>query len=417
MVVEPVDMKISDKQARDKQDSEKTGKSGSVQQEVIFKSAVAEVELHRYPRRKNQKLRAWDAADDYLLQYANEKKLLTTGVSILIVNDVFGGLSLPLQQYKPVVITDSFISRQAIIDNCKTNAIDVEQITLLNSLDDLHELHAASFDLILIKVPKSLAMLEDQLYRIRPVLSDSSIVIAAGMTKNIHTSTLALFEQIIGVTSSSRAQKKSRLIFSKYNAALTVTENPYPKSYDLPYQLDGDAIRVSNHAAVFSQAKLDIGTRFLIENIPADDKYKTIVDLGCGNGAVGLIAAIKNPQASLIFTDESFMAVDSAISNFVSIFDETREAEFLQTDCLAGVENASVSLILCNPPFHQNNTITDDIAWQMFTESREALAVNGELWVIGNRHLSYFAKLKHLFGECEVVASNKKFSIIKAIKS
>jgi len=89
----------------------------------------------------------------------------------------------------------------------------------------------------------------------------------------------------------------------------------------------------------------------------------------------------------------------------------------LQTDCLAGVENASASLVLCNPPFHQNNTITDDIAWQMFTESREALAIKGELWVIGNRHLSYFAKLKHLFGECEVVASNKKFSIIKAIKS
>ncbi len=92
------------------------------------------------------------------------------------------------------------------------------------------------------------------------------------------------------------------------------------------------------------------------------------------------------------------------------------EAEFLQTDCLQGVADNSVSLILCNPPFHQNNAINDDVAWQMFTESKAALAAKGELWVIGNRHLGYHAKLKHLFGDCDVVASNKKFTLLKATK-
>ena len=110
------------------------------------------------------------------------------------------------------------------------------------------------------------------------------------------------------------------------------------------------------------------------------------------------------------------MAVESSISNFLSVFEDTREAEFLQTDCLQGVDDNSVSLILCNPPFHQNNAINDYIAWQMFTESRAALEAKGELWVVGNRHLAYHAKLKHLFGDCDVVASNKKFTILKVIK-
>jgi 16S rRNA (guanine1207-N2)-methyltransferase len=127
------------------------------------------------------------------------------------------------------------------------------------------------------------------------------------------------------------------------------------------------------------------------------------------------MAAIKNPSANIIFTDESYMAVESAISNFVNVFGETREAEFLQTDCLHGVAEDSVSLVLCNPPFHQDVAINDDVAWQMFTESKAVLEPNGELWVIGNRHLAYHAKLKHLFGACEVVASNKKFTLLKAV--
>ena len=110
------------------------------------------------------------------------------------------------------------------------------------------------------------------------------------------------------------------------------------------------------------------------------------------------------------------MAVESAIDNFVNTFGESREAEFLQTDCLHGVEEDSASLVLCNPPFHQDNAINDDVAWQMFTESKVVLVKGGELWVIGNRHLGYHAKLKHLFGNCEVVASNKKFTLLKALK-
>ncbi|MCO4831924.1 MAG: methyltransferase, partial [Gammaproteobacteria bacterium] len=103
------------------------------------------------------------------------------------------------------------------------------------------------------------------------------------------------------------------------------------------------------------------------------------------------MAAIKNPSAKMIFTDESYMAVESSISNFVNTFGESREAEFLQTDCLYGVEENSVSLVLCNPPFHQDNAINDDVAWQMFTESKAVLEAKGELWVIGNRHLAYHA--------------------------
>lgn len=383
-------------------------------------SPLGSYKLQRYPVRKKETLRAWDSADEYLLQYLDENKLLQADVSLLIINDGFGGLSLPLNRFQPVVITDSYLSTQAIRLNVQSNGIDEDLITVIDSLvtpeSTLNVRSRIGSHVVLIKVPKSLAMLEDQLHRIRPLLDESTVIVAAAMTKHIHMSTLELFEKIIGPTKSSRAQKKSRLIFSQFDADLNVADNPYPKSYALPYKLDDIDIEVKNHAAVFSQEKLDLGSRFFIENLPVSDQYKTIVDLGCGNGVLGLMAAIKNPSAKIIFTDESYMAVESSISNFLSVFDDTREAEFLQTDCLQGVEDNSVSLILCNPPFHQNNAINDNVAWQMFFEAREALESKGELWVVGNRHLAYHAKLKHLFGSCEVMASNKKFTILKAVK-
>ncbi len=384
---------------------------------LVINSATGDFTLNRYPRRKNEKLRAWDASDEYILQHLAEENLLKDGLSLFIVNDGFGGLSIPLHQYQPVVTTDSFLAMQGIAENLAINDIDETAVTVVDSLQAPVEVLKAAADIVLIKIPKSLAMLEDQLHRIRPACNASTIIIAAGMTKNIHMSTMALFEKILGATKTSLARKKSRLIFCEFDENLSVPENPYPDKYILDFKLDDEPIEIINHAGVFSREKLDIGTRLFLENLPAAEQYKTIIDLGCGNGVVGLLAAIKNPDADLIFTDQSYMAVESAISNFVAVFGESRGAEFLQTDCLQGVEQESASLILCNPPFHQDNAINDDIAWQMFTESKTALETNGELWVIGNRHLGYHAKLKHLFGDCEVVASNNKFTLLKATKN
>jgi 23S rRNA (guanine1835-N2)-methyltransferase len=293
--------------------------------DTSLKTAFGPYHLLRYPVRKNETLRAWDAADEYILDYLEKNDLLHQGISLLILNDNFGGLSIPLNQYQPVVMTDSFLSMQGISLNLKNNNIDYDSVTMINSLHAPGSVldggsNSGLADIVLIKVPKSLAMLEDQLHRIRSSLSSSTIIIAAGMTKHIHNSTMELFEKIIGPTRTSIARKKARLIFSQFDENLAVAENPYPQSYQSGYKLGDKELEIINHAGVFSRDKLDIGARLFIENMPVDERYKTIVDLGCGNGVLGLIAAIKNPAAKMIFTDESYMAIESSITNFMSVF-------------------------------------------------------------------------------------------------
>ena len=48
--------------------------------------------LARFPRREKELLRAWDAADEYLLLHLAENELLQADMTLLIVNDAFGGL-------------------------------------------------------------------------------------------------------------------------------------------------------------------------------------------------------------------------------------------------------------------------------------------------------------------------------------
>jgi 16S rRNA (guanine1207-N2)-methyltransferase len=215
----------------------------------------------------------------------------------------------------------------------------------------------------------------------------------------------------MGTTTTSLAKKKARLIFVSFDEKLAIGKNPYP----VDYQLENTDYWLTNHANVFSRDRLDIGTRFFLQHLPVKTDAIDIIDLACGNGVVGLIAAERNPKARLHFVDESFMAVASAQENFYRAFAQSREARFQVGDGLNDFAAQSADLILCNPPFHQQNTIGDQIATQLFKQAKTVLKRGGECWVIGNRHLAYHQDLKKLFGNCTVMASNAKFVIWQAI--
>ncbi len=366
-----------------------------------------EFELVRNPR--DELLQAWDAADEFLLNHVDELKLLSRHGKLLILNDTFGALAVALASHPVYSWNDSFLAQQALRDNLLANGYPSEQVKTNSGIN----FPTVTVDCVLIKIPKMLALLEHQLYALRRVLHHDTRIMAAGMARNIHRSTLELFETILGPTTTTRARKKSRLVLVQRDHSLNEGQSHYPDSYEL--QVDR-SYQIINHASLFSRDRLDRGSQLLIENMPVADRFRRIVDLGCGNGVIGIIAAALNPESSLLFCDESYMAIASAEENFQAAFAQTRAIEFRVDDCLQGVASDSRDLVLINPPFHQQHGLGDVIAWQMFKQARRVLTNGGELRIVGNRHLAYHSKLKKLFGNCETIAADSKFVVLSSIK-
>lgn len=361
--------------------------------------------LHRFPQmREESPLQAWDAADEYLLKQVADTP--ANGLT-LIFNDTFGALACALVGEELFSISDSWISQQATRQNLMQNGMDEGDVHFLDSLAAL----PASPARVLIKIPKTLALLEQQLRALRSVVTPETQVIAAGKAKDIHTSTLQLFERVLGKTTTSLAVKKARLIY----CTPTLPElADGAETYS--WMLDGTDYRIHNHANVFARSGLDVGARFFMAHLP-DNIDGEIVDLGCGNGIIGLLALEQNPAAEVHFVDESWMAVASSRMNVeVNRPQDLARSHFSVNNSLAGFPSDRLHAVLCNPPFHQQNTLTDHIAWQMFRDARRCLQYGGELRIVGNRHLDYYRKMKKLFGNCTTVASNQKFVILRSVK-
>ena len=395
-----------------------------------------QLKLSRFPLAQvNRSLQAWDASDEYLINYIKNEQLISATTRVLIFNDAFGALATqfcsPLDIRLPddissnssntkaeiYCINDSFVSSQGIAHNISQNQLDGSNITQLNSLDALPE----NIDVILFKIPKSKSLLIEQLIQIKKSIEQyrgtkNTVFIAADRAKDIHSSTLSLFEKYLGTTTTSLAVKKARLVFCQFDQK-QAQNSPFPTVWPLKdHTLNRDFI-ISNHANVYAREKLDIGARYFIENLPNVNKNSQVIDLGCGNGVIGLTILAKQPTACIQFVDESHMAITSAQINIeTNLPDLAPQCQFHLNDCLTNIESNSVDLILCNPPFHQQTATTDHIAWQMFKDSYRVLKKGGELRIIGNRQLAYHIKLKRIFGNEKLIASNDKFVTQSAIK-
>lgn len=366
----------------------------------------AQLDLLRQPDQPNEPLQAFDAADEYLLNHLHEHGL-SDGVRVLVLNDSFGALAISLASQTHVTSSgDSHLGYLGLQINLQRNQLPADAVTFVPA----SAVALGPFDVVLIRVPKTLALLEEQLIRLHGQLAPGAQVIAAAMVKHLPRAAGDLLEKYIGPMQASLAVKKARLLFA------TPEPKPAPVSpYPTRYRLEKPAIELLNHANLFCREDLDIGTRAFLPHLPKHLSRMRVADLGCGNGVLGIAYALGSPQAELTLVDESYMAVQSAEENWRAALGE-RPVEIRAGDGLAEQAEDSLDLVLCNPPFHQQQVVGDFLAWRMFQQARAALVTGGELWIVGNRHLGYHAKLKRLFRGVEQVAATPKFVVLKAIK-
>ncbi|WP_410498252.1 class I SAM-dependent methyltransferase [Chitinibacter sp. S2-10] len=353
----------------------------------------AALKLLRYPGKHAKELRAWDAADEYLSDF------LAAEASVVLVNDAFGALHCAAEskQAKAIYhINDSWCSQKAITVNARQQAFS--------------RCAGQYADLALVKIPKSLSLLAAQLQKLSSQIDAPLTLYFSGMQKHVSNGHLDAIKAQCAEVEYLPTQRKARMYKAVLNPETDLNAQLTPFVVPIP-ELE---IELHNVAGVFAEQKIDIGSRFFIEHFDRLPAVNSVADVGCGNGLLSLAYHRLHPAARLSLFDESLAAVESARMSFSHNAPDAL-VTITHHDGLADIEQ-KFDLILINPPFHQQNTVTTDIALSMFEQARACLNPDGELWIVANRHLNYQKDLKRWFKRIESVAQNAKFVIIKAMK-
>jgi 16S rRNA (guanine1207-N2)-methyltransferase len=100
-------------------------------------------------------------------------------------------------------------------------------------------------------------------------------------------------------------------------------------------------------SSVFSKRRIDLGTRLLIESMLLPQEGY-VLDIGCGYGPVGIVAAARNPKLHVVMTDVNMRAVRLARKNME--LNKIWNAEVHHGQFYAPVEGQTFNCVLSNPP-------------------------------------------------------------------
>lgn len=355
---------------------------------------LSALRLSRIPASKV--LQAWNAADELAINRLAET---TARERLLLVNDSFGALALALGDARTDWWSDSAMARAALETNAQANGLP-----LPHRIEHPEQLRG-NYERIVIQVPKSLDLFRWQLGVLSNHLAEDGEVYALGMVKHLSTGHQACMNDFFQQCEPGHAVKKARCV--RLTSARQVDAINQPKIFSTP-----TGLTLQHEPGCFSSNRLDPGARVLLETLNQWPDVDQLLDLGCGNGVLALSFLQSHPEAQATLVDESRQAVHSAEHSAQANGLEDR-VQCVHHHGIEGLGLPPMPLILCNPPFHQANTLTEDIALHLFREAQQALSPDGELWVVANRHLPYFHPLKRLFSQVDCPSSHPKFVVYR----
>lgn len=367
--------------------------------------------LRRRPDVEAPNLQAWDATDRLLLETAADRA--GAGSNVAVIGDRYGALTLGALATLGIrtvrVHQDLITGERALRNNAAALGLDstppepgtgkrFEQLPLGKEL-------LTGADLVLLQLPKTLAELDQIAGAVARYAAPGAVLLAGGRVKHMSLGMNAVLERHFGTVQPQLARQKSRVIVAG-DAREASGREPVPVLEHLA-ELDLD---VAAHGAVFAGPRLDIGTRFLLTFLPAMPAAGHAVDLGCGTGILAAMYARQNPGSVVTATDQSAAAVASAAGTAAANGLSDR-VKVLQDDAMSTLPDASVDLILLNPPFHLGATVHAGAGIKMFEAAGRVLTPGGQLWTVFNRHLNYLPALERLVGPTAVKGQNPKFTV------
>ena len=174
----------------------------------------------------------------------------------------------------------------------------------------------------------------------------------------------------------------------------------------------GHTFTFRTDAGVFSRGELDRGTQLLIDALDIG-ACETILDLGCGYGAIGIVAASLSEGGRAFLTDVNERAVSLTRKNIAA--NGVANAEVRVGPTYEPVSGMLFDKIVCNPPIRAGRTVVDEI----ITGAPGHLLGQGSLWLVARTRQgadSIRSRMSAAFGNAEIVKRGSGFKVIRSTK-
>jgi 16S rRNA (guanine1207-N2)-methyltransferase len=186
------------------------------------------------------------------------------------------------------------------------------------------------------------------------------------------------------------------------------------KTQEFTADLRGKTYILKTDSGVFSKDEVDLGSRILIDTL-ALEPGETVLDLGCGYGPIGLVAAtLVGPAGRVYMVDVNERACELAEANLAR--NGIEQAQVLVSDGLQALpSDLAFDWVLCNPPIRAGK----NIYYKILTDAFHVLKAGGCLVVVirtkqGAKSLE--AYLLGLAGHCETIEKKAGFRVLRCCK-
>lgn len=169
-------------------------------------------------------------------------------------------------------------------------------------------------------------------------------------------------------------------------------------------------LKFETEASIFSPNSIDTGTLAMLSVIDFFPNDK-VLDLGCGYGAVGILAGKLIGEENVVMCDISEQAIEYAKIN--AVLNGVSNISIILSDGYNNIEEKDFTVILSNPPYHADFSVPKKFIEIGF----EKLAIGGKLVMVTKRLDWYKNKLTSIFGGVNVLEINGYYVFVSEKRS